>query len=163
MRHAGVVSLVATLFLVSPLRSEEWPGWRGPRLDGSSRETNVPLRWTAQENIAWKAPLAGIGHSSPVVYGDQVFVTACVLKTNERLLSAYDRRNGKELWSKVVVTSPLEPKHGLNSYASSTPATDGKHVYVNFARLRPQVAGEHYPIKPRHSRMRRSSSCTLAG
>ena len=102
----------------------------------------MPLKWSASENIAWKAAIPGIGHSSPIVVGDQVFVTSCLVKSGQRLLIALDRRSGKELWTKVVLTSPLEPKHQLNSYASSTPASDGKHVYVNFARIRPKKPGE---------------------
>jgi outer membrane protein assembly factor BamB len=149
MLRTFVVFLVLCLGFVCPLYAEDWPGWRGPRLDGSSLEKNLPIRWNAHENVTWKTPIPGLGHSSPVVFGDQVFVTTCKRETEERILIALGRRTGKELWSRVVLKSPLEPKHGLNSYASSTPATDGKHVYVNFLRIRPQLEGEDYPKKPR--------------
>ena len=108
----------------------------------------MPIKWSASENIAWKAPIPGIGHSSPIVVGDQVFVTSCLVKSGQRILMALNRRSGKELWTKVVLTSPLEPKHQLNSHASSTPASDGTHVYVNFASVRPKQAGEQLPRKP---------------
>jgi outer membrane protein assembly factor BamB len=149
MLRTHVVGLVISLLLAGSLQAENWPGWRGPRLDGSSLEKHLPLKWTAKENIAWQATIPGIGHSSPIVFGDRVFVTTCLLKTEERVLLALDRRTGKELWSKVVMKTPLEPKHGLNSFSSSTPATDGKHVYVNFLRIRPNLTGEDYPKKPR--------------
>ena len=146
MRRLLVFSVA--LALAGPVRSEDWPGWRGPRLDGTSSE-KLPLKWSANENIAWKAPIPGIGHSSPVVFGDRVFVTTCMLQSQERVVFCLDRHTGKELWKKVAVTSPLEPKHKLNSFASSTPATDGKHVYVTFLRIRPRTAADVYPLKPR--------------
>src|SRR5438270_835426 len=144
-----VVVVAVSVVLGGRIPAEDWPGWRGPRLDGSSLETNLPLQWTATENVAWKASIPGTGHSSPVVCGNQVFVTSCLIPTQERLLVSFDRRNGTELWRKVVTTSPLEPKHQLNSYASSTPATDGKHVFVSFLRIRPKSTGEPYPIHAR--------------
>lgn len=123
--------------------AEDWPQWRGPRLDGSSSEHNLPLRWTAAENIAWKTPLPGLGHSSPVVVGERVFLTTCVVEQKSvdkpRRLICLDRRDGRILWQREVVASPLEPKHGLNSWSSSTPATDGQHVYVTFLRSRPMT------------------------
>jgi outer membrane protein assembly factor BamB len=111
---------------------EEWPGWRGPRGDGSVIEKNLPLRWSAKDNIHWKTAIPGIGHSSPAVFGDRIFVTSCLLKDQDRVLQCLDRRDGNMLWQKTVVTAPLEPKHKLNSFASSTPATDGKYVWVSF-------------------------------
>jgi outer membrane protein assembly factor BamB len=118
--------------VVLSARAEEWPGWRGPRGDGTSTETNLPLRWSATENVRWKAEVPGTGHSSPVVWGDRVFLTTCREREKQRALLCYDRRDGKLLWERVVVTAPLERKHALNSYASSTPVTDGTHVWVSF-------------------------------
>jgi outer membrane protein assembly factor BamB len=114
------------------LRAEEWPGWRGPRGDGTSRETRIPLRWSKTENVRWKTAIPGKGHSSPVVWGDRVFLTTCLENEKQRVLLCIDRRDGKILWQRVVLTAELEEKHGLNSYASSTPVTDGKHVWVPF-------------------------------
>jgi outer membrane protein assembly factor BamB len=148
LRKFLVASLTSTL-VCSALAAEEWPGWRGPRLDGTSLEKNLPLHWTATDNIAWKTPVPGVGHSSPVVVGNSVFVTSCLLESKERLLFAFDRHTGKELWRRVVFVSPLEPKHQLNSFASSTPASDGHHVYVAFLRIRPRKPGEDYPRNPR--------------
>jgi outer membrane protein assembly factor BamB len=119
-------------------RGEDWPGWRGPRGDGTSRETDVPLRWSATQNIRWKTPIPGRGYSSPIVSGDRIFLTTCLEREKKRVLLCLDRRDGKILWQRVVVTAELEEKHGLNSYASSTPATDGKNVWVPFLS-RPNV------------------------
>ena len=113
-------------------QAENWPAWRGPRLDGTSRETAVPVHWSATSNVVWKAALPGNGHASPIVWEDRVFTIACLPQTEERVLLCLDRKSGKILWQETVVRSPLERKHSLNSHASSTPATDGRLVYVAF-------------------------------
>jgi hypothetical protein len=114
--------------------AENWPGWRGPRGDGTSLETDVPTRWNGatRENVAWKVTIPGKGHASPIVWGNRIFLVTCVEDEQDRALICVDRATGKPLWSTSVLKSPLEQKHTLNSYASSTPATDGKLVYVTF-------------------------------
>lgn len=137
--------LLASLgfFVVNAAFAEDWPQWRGPWLDGTSTETRLPLTWSPGDNIAWKTPIPGIGHSSPIVAQGRVFVTTCLVEQKApekaRLLVCLDRRTGEALWRREVCTSPLENKHGLNSYASSTPASDGKLVYVTFLRSRPMT------------------------
>ncbi|HEY1861046.1 MAG TPA: PQQ-binding-like beta-propeller repeat protein, partial [Gemmataceae bacterium] len=116
----------------SPDAEKQWPGWRGPRGDGTSNETGIPLHWAKTENIAWKVPIPGKGHSSPVIWGDRIFVTSCIEEDRKRMLYCLDRRTGEQKWEKLVLTADLERKHNLNSYASSTPAIDGKHVWVSF-------------------------------
>ena len=131
----GLFLLAAGCFGFCPLAlAEDWPGWRGPRGDGSSVEKQVPLKWDAAKGVgvAWAADIPGEGHSSPIVLGKRIFVTAAVPETEERLLLCLDRDSGKQLWRRTVVTSFLEHKHRENSYASSTPATDGKRVFVSF-------------------------------
>jgi outer membrane protein assembly factor BamB len=131
MRIGALTSLVG-LAVIATASAEDWPGWRGPRGDGTSTETGLPVRWSATENVRWKVPVPGLGHSSPVVWGDRLFLTSCREETRERRLLCYDRRDGKLLWERVVLTAPLEEKHKFNSYASSTAATDGSHVWVSF-------------------------------
>jgi outer membrane protein assembly factor BamB len=114
------------------IRAEDWPGWRGPRGDGTSFEHGIPLHWSAASNVTWKAEVPGTGHASPIVAGDRVFTVSALPDSQERVLLCYDRTAGKLLWQRTVLTSPLERKHSLNSYASSTPATDGQRVYVTF-------------------------------
>lgn len=132
------VSILAQLFIEStPALAENWPGWRGPRGDGTSLETGIPTHWdSAGKNIAWKTPIPGSGYASPIVWGDRVFVVSAEENADgdgsERLLLCIDRRNGKILWRRCVLKSPLEKKHRLNSHASSTPATDGRLVYAAF-------------------------------
>lgn len=124
--------MLAFLFFTPVVCGEDWPGWRGPRGDGTALDKNLPVRWSTTEGIAWKAPIPGVGHSSPVVAGDKVFLTTCLVDKKQRVLLSIDRHTGQILWQRVVVTAPLEQKHGLNSFASSTPASDGKHVWISF-------------------------------
>lgn len=112
--------------------AENWPGWRGPRGDGRSTEQNIPLRWSATENIAWKVPLPYSGHSSPIVWNDRVILVGTDKAKSRRMLVTLDRKSGKTIWEREVLVSPLERKHKLNSWASSTPVTDGKKIYVSF-------------------------------
>jgi outer membrane protein assembly factor BamB len=130
---SGCVAFLICLLMVSAsLRAEEWPQWRGPRGDGTSIETHIPIHWSSTENVRWKTPIPGKGHSSPVVWGDRIFLTTCLEGQEQRVLLCLDRRNGNVLWQREVLKAPLEKKHDLNSYASATPATDGKHVWVAF-------------------------------
>jgi outer membrane protein assembly factor BamB len=131
MRFASF-PLLSLVFFTSFTHAENWPGWRGPRGDGTSQEKELPLTWSATENVRWKTPIPGKGHSSPIVWGDRVFVTTCIEDKGERVLLCLDRRDGKVLWQRVVLKAPLEKKHRLNSYASATPVSDGKHVWVAF-------------------------------
>ncbi|MBS0267063.1 MAG: PQQ-binding-like beta-propeller repeat protein [Planctomycetes bacterium] len=123
---------VALLLLSATVHAENWPGWRGPRGDGSSLEEGVPTRWSSTENVAWKVAVPYIGHASPVIWNDHLFLVGTDLQKADRNLSAFDRKTGKLLWNRTVVNSPLEGKHRLNSFASSTPVTDGKSVFVSF-------------------------------
>jgi len=137
MRFCRFGSFVLAAFSLAasrPAQAEDWPGWRGPRGDGSSIEKNVPIKWdaTTGDGVAWCAEIPGEGHSSPIVLGKRIFVTAAATDTEERLLLCLDRDSGRELWRRSVLTSFLEKKHRENSYASSTPATDGQRVFVSF-------------------------------
>jgi outer membrane protein assembly factor BamB len=129
--------LACLLFSAAPLCADDgnWPMWRGPHGDGTTDETGFPTRWTETENVVWKTPIPGRGHSSPIVWGNRVFVTSSIEDggpRKDRLLICIDGKNGHVIWQKTVVTAPDEHIHKLNSRASSTPATDGERVYVTF-------------------------------
>jgi outer membrane protein assembly factor BamB len=97
---------------------------------------NAPLRWSDTEGVKWKAGIPGRGHSSPVVWGDKIFVTTAVPTGNEYkfMLLCLDRKTGTVLWEKVArVARPHEGHHPqYGSYASNSPVTDGKHVIAFF-------------------------------
>lgn len=135
--------LALTFALASSCLGENWPGWRGPRGDGTSLEKNIPIKWSNTENVVWKTEIPGLGHASPIVWGNRVFTVTCVPEQEARVLLCLDRKDGKVLWQQTVIKSPLERKHKLNSHASSTPATDGKLVYVAFLDLRDMVVAAY--------------------
>lgn len=114
------------------IRAENWPNWRGPHEDGISSEKNLPTEWSPESGIRWKTLIEGKGHSSPIVWNDAIFLTSAIKEADSRLLWKLDRPTGSIVWRKEVLKAPLEPIHPLNSYASSTPATDGERVYVSF-------------------------------
>ena len=121
--------------------AENWPQFRGPSSQGLSSETGLPLRWDATTNVRWKTPLPGPGHSSPVVWGDRVFLTAFraaagirsyFSNRGELLVLALDSRNGRILWERNVGAPQIEATHSTNAPASPTPVTDGRLVYAHF-------------------------------
>jgi hypothetical protein len=117
---------------VTALRAEDWPQWRGPRMDGTSLETGIPLRWGPAENIVWKTPIPGRGYSTPSIVGDRIFVTSALEPENKQLLLALERKTGKVLWTREQPFRRQLAIHKLNSHASSTPAVDAKHVFTTF-------------------------------
>jgi hypothetical protein len=132
-------AFVLALVLAGPAGAENWPGWRGPRGDGTSRETGLPVAWSPTSNVVWRSEVPGAGHASPIVWGDRVFLVTAVADTQERALLCYDRTTGRRLWQQTVIVSPLERKHALNSHASSTPATDGELVFTAFLDVQDMV------------------------
>jgi outer membrane protein assembly factor BamB len=130
MKRSFVALLI--LFLAVPLQAENWPGWRGPRGDGTVAETNVPVYWDNTHNVEWKVPIPGVGHSSPIVWEKRIFLVTCLEKGSSHQLLCLDGDSGKTLWQKEVLKTTLHRIHRLNTHASSTPLTDGERVYVSF-------------------------------
>ena len=118
-------------FSLNIARAENWPGWRGPRADGTCIEQDVPANWDPA-GVLWKTELPGKGHASAIVWGDRAFTVTGITETQQRVLLCLDRTSGKILWQQTVVQGPLEKINKENSYASGTPATDGQRVYVTF-------------------------------
>ncbi len=128
--HCTLISLMI-LFSIQ-VQSQNWPGWRGPNGDGTSNETNLPVKWDATTNIEWKSEIPGKGHSSPIIWEDRLFILTAYPETKEKVLLCYDSRNGDLLWQETVVKGSWEYIHPNNSHASGTPVTDGNLVYVSF-------------------------------
>jgi outer membrane protein assembly factor BamB len=120
-----------SLLCLPLLHAENWPQWRGPRMDGTSLDQGFPEKLD-KKSVAWRMELPGQGHASPIVWDDRLFTVALLPEKEERVLLCVDRNLGKVLWQSTVLKSPLEGKHRLNSHASSTPATDGERVFTAF-------------------------------
>ena len=132
-RPAFVVALLL-LAVSSPVQAENWPGWRGPNRNGVSSETGIPVKWSADEGIAWKTPIPGSGISNPVIWNDRVFLTASdgFRKANLHVI-CLSVKTGKILWdTQLWGTAPTRHHGTMSSMASPAPVTDGKHVYAFF-------------------------------
>ena len=137
---------------------DNWPAWRGPLVNGVAPHADPPVQWSTSENIKWKLDLPGQSNATPIIWADRVFVvTAAESERTVDQLSApkmeppggyrtkrprhyyqfrvycVDRKTGKILWQRVAVERvPHEGHHGTNTYASGSPTTDGKRLYVTF-------------------------------
>src|SRR6478672_11557047 len=117
--------------ITSGARAADWPFFRGADRTGVAAGKTVPTEWSADKNIKWKVALPSGGDSSPVVWGDRVFLTCAEdRKGVGRSTYCFDRKDGKKLWVKTVKWEKADPSHEANPYCASSPATDGKRVIV---------------------------------
>jgi outer membrane protein assembly factor BamB len=112
--------------LVPSLSAENWPQWRGPSLNGISSETNLPVKWSKTENIAWKAALPAWSGSTPIVWGDRIFLN--VAEGGELFLWALDRAQGTVLWKQRLGGGDVKMRK--QNMSTPSPATDGRHVWA---------------------------------
>lgn len=110
--------------------AENWPAWRGPTGQGICRETGLPAHWSATENVKWKAPLPASGNSTPILWGNRIFLTQAADGGKDRMTLCFDKVNGQILWKRSVRYEEAEPTHEDNPYCSSSPVTDGERVIV---------------------------------
>lgn len=151
------------LFLLLPISvaicsddaQREWAQWRGPLSSGVAPFADPPIEWSETKNVRWKTEVPGKGHSTPIVWGERIFLTTAVafgepmpppvgirpgshdnmatVNRQEYTVIAIDRRDGKILWKKTVLTDvPHEGAHQTASFASDSPVTDGVHIYAFF-------------------------------
>ena len=153
--QAGLILVLSTLTEAHADSFHNWPQWRGPLATGLAPHANPPVEWSESKNIRWKIALPGKGHSTPIVWGDRVFVTTAVpygeaLKPKySRLPNAHDellvthrhkfmvmavsRRDGKVLWERTVREElPHAGGHYTASLASNSPVTDGEYLFAFF-------------------------------
>lgn len=133
-----------------------WPSFRGPNASGVAEGQNLPEKWNAgtRENILWRTPVQGLAHSSPIVWGDRIFVTTAIsskanatfkpglygdgdasddMSRHKWVLYAIDKATGKIAWERVAVEGePRNKRHIKSTYASASPATDGRIVVAWF-------------------------------
>lgn len=152
--------LILALLCVSSILAnaqDHWPQFRGAQSSGVTEDPKLPDKWSATENVAWKTDIPGVGWSSPIVWGNQVFLTSVINSGNteppkkglyfggERpippsehrwMVYAVDFRTGKILWEREVYKGiPKFSRHLKNSFASETPVTDGERVYAYFGNV----------------------------
>ncbi|MDX1953587.1 MAG: PQQ-binding-like beta-propeller repeat protein [Verrucomicrobiota bacterium] len=125
-------ALFLALLSVSTLQAENWPAWRGSGGSGVATDPNLPREWSATENIKWKTPLPDRGNSTPIVWGNKVFVTQAIEADGKRLLLCLDRATGKELWRAGTTYPEKEESHETNPQCSASPVTDGERVVAWF-------------------------------
>ena len=109
-----------------------WTRWRGPSGQGHVSGTNYTDTWSAKDHIKWRTAIPGLGHSSPIVWRDHIFLTTATDEGAKVSLLAYSRSTGKLLWQTVVPSSGVEHVYWKNSRASATPTTDGERIYASF-------------------------------
>jgi outer membrane protein assembly factor BamB len=145
------ISCVPVVLAAEPKRAagakatQDWPGFRGPTGQGVA-SAKLPVTWSTQENVAWKTPLPGPGASSPVVFGDRIYLTCYTgyfvpdqpggsLEDLKRHLIALKRADGKVVWDKALAAKlPEEKQIRDHGFAASTPAVDSERVYVFFGK-----------------------------
>jgi outer membrane protein assembly factor BamB len=125
-----VLSLLAAGPLVRPIEAQNWPRYRGINGSGISEVKGLPVEWT-EEDYEWVVEIPGLGHSSPVIWGDRLFLTSGDENAG-RMLLCYNALTGEHLWTQTLHLS-VDHLHKKNSYGSCTPAVDGERVYVAFA------------------------------
>lgn len=109
-----------------------WPRWRGPSGQGVVDASGYTDTWSDTENVVWRSTVPGRGHSSPIVWGDRIFLTTTQDAGRRLSVLSYRRTDGQLLWETAVPEGPIEHIHPKNSQASATPTTDGERVYVSF-------------------------------
>jgi outer membrane protein assembly factor BamB len=155
MRRLAALA-VLTVSLSTALAADEWPMFRGSAAGVAADDPALPDSWSATENVAWKTPIPGLGWSSPVVWGDHVFLTTVVNTAQQELpkpgfylgdwaapktphrwmVYDIDFKTGKVRWEREVAsTPPSQAKHLKNTYASETAVTDGERVFFYFGNL----------------------------
>ncbi|HXW05333.1 MAG TPA: PQQ-binding-like beta-propeller repeat protein [Vicinamibacterales bacterium] len=124
-----VLSLTLGLGAVITVSAENWPQWRGPRLNGVSAEKGLPTRWSPQENIAWKLPMPSRSGSTPIIWGNQIFLNvATAMTTGELELWAVDRAKGEILWKRPLGGGNNQQRK--QNMSTPSPVTDGSTVWV---------------------------------
>jgi len=129
-----LLAATTTALFAAIARAEDAPQFRGPGGLGISKETNLPVKWSATEGLRWKAELPGKGLSNPVIAGGRVYVsvTAAYQQKREAVL-CFDAKTGKKLWERQVWATGTTQCHPKTNMAAPTPVTDGERVYALFA------------------------------
>lgn len=130
---AALATSLGCLSVLWAAEDRNWPEYRGPRGDGSSLSTQLPLHWSETQSVRWKTPIHGRAWSSPVVWGDQIWITTATEDGRELFAVAVDRESGKVLRDlKLFTVEKPQFAHKFNTYGSPTPVIEKGRVYVTF-------------------------------
>ncbi|HJN11847.1 MAG TPA: PQQ-binding-like beta-propeller repeat protein [Pirellulaceae bacterium] len=119
---------VLVMLAATSSQAANWGQWRGPNFNGSTDESNLPTQWSQTENVAWSVAMPGSSGSTPVVWGDHVFVSSTDQKKQTVKAICLDRKSGMVLWQHDVAKGVEKKKNWRSTYAGPSPATDGKNV-----------------------------------
>jgi outer membrane protein assembly factor BamB len=125
----NLVACFAGLLLTLSAAADNWPQWRGPTNDGISKETNIPSEWSDTKNVVWKVAMPGMAGSTPIIWGDKIFLTS---EEDKDLVLMCLGTDGKEQWKRTVATGRARFMRSEGNNASPSPCTDGKHVWAYF-------------------------------
>jgi outer membrane protein assembly factor BamB len=121
------------ILLGSAAQADNWPAWRGPTGQGECTETNLPLQWSTTENVKWKVAMPAPGNSTPVIWGQKIFITRSNQECTKRGLMCLDRADGKLLWHQEIDYAAKETGVAPPYYpCAASPATDGERVVVSY-------------------------------
>ena len=124
---------VCLLVLPFLILAENWPSWRKDHLgSGQTSETKLPTTWGPKENVLWRTELPEPGNSTPVIWGEHIYVTQPESLTKSRSLLCFDRKNGELLWKNGVIYEAEERSHRTNHYCSASPTANNDRIVVSF-------------------------------
>src|SRR5688500_6311178 len=133
----GSVALFAAedvrLIEVTGEGAKYWPRWRGPSGQGLVASGNYTDKWSPSTAL-WSVKVPGSGNSSPIVWGDRIFLTTGYGQGERLSMLSFSRTDGKQLWETFIPQNGVEYNHAKNGFASATPATDGQLIYASFGR-----------------------------
>ena len=118
--------------VIATTQAADWPTWRGPTGQGFCDEKDIPVTWSDKENVKWKVPLANPGNSTPVVWGDKIFLTQANKGGSLRSLLCLARADGKLIWQQDVAYAEKEKNWNEDWYANASPVLDGERAVVSF-------------------------------
>lgn len=130
MKRIFAATLLCACFATAA-QADDWPAWRGPTGLGFCTETNVPLTWSETENVKWKIPLEFQGNSTPVVFGQKIFMTQADKGGHQRSLLCFDRTAGEQLWRVDIEYPGDERNWNANWYGNASPMVDSERVVVS--------------------------------
>lgn len=147
--HPKIIAILGYLLVLSvqSVSAQNWPQWRGPLATGEALSGNPPIEWSEQKNVRWKTRLSGIGHSTPAVWANTIFVTAAETTQSDAvsggivtakkpvkfLLIAVDRETGQVKWQRIAREEvPHQTRNDMGAWTNASPITDGQRVYAFF-------------------------------